>query len=143
MSSAGSKQKQAIKLNAFSFIELIVVLTAIVAISSSIMLTAGNALDTGRYNAAKADISAISIAINQYSFDIGSNPQTLKDLTKPKGQYGPWLPNADKLIDPWGQPYNFWGYSTAAVLWSNGPNRTNDSDPGMRYIGGDDIGAAF
>lgn len=110
----------------FSFMEVLFVLCAVVAISSGAFLVGGNVLTSGKYNAAKADIAAISMAVAQYKFEIGSMPVNLAALTVAQGQYGPWLPSGD-LQDPWGNDYSLVVVNTYEyVVMSNGTNGAND-----------------
>lgn len=103
------------QIKGFSFMEVLVVMCAVVALSSGAFVAGGHILDSGRYHTAKSDAASISMAVTQYKFETGSYPTSISDLTKTVGQYGPWL--ADKNIkDPWGRDYNFsvWTASASA-----------------------------
>lgn len=125
----------------FSFIELCVVLVAIVALSSGAFIAGGSILSAGRHNAAKSDVSVISLAVAQYHFESGIWPTNIAALREKRGQYGPWLHN-DTEKDPWGNDYQY-AYnptnSTYAV-WSLGPNGINNSGQNPSTFSGDDIG---
>lgn len=56
---------------------------------------------------ARSDMSAISMAISQYHFEMKAYPKTLNDLTKKSndGQYGPWIRKIEQ--DPWGHAYSY------------------------------------
>ena len=56
---------------------------------------------------ARSDMSAISMAISQYHFEMKAYPKTLNDLTKKSddGQYGPWIRRIEQ--DPWGHAYSY------------------------------------
>ena len=121
----------------FSFMEVLFVLCAIVAISSGAFVVGGHVLTTGKYNAAKTDVAAISMAVAQYKFEIGSMPSSLTALTVAQGQYGPWLPSGD-LEDPWGNDYSLVIVNNHEyVVMSNGADGANNKG----YEGGttDDI----
>lgn len=108
------------QIKGFSFMEVLVVMCAVVALSAGAFVAGGHILDSGRYHTAKSDAAAISMAITQYKFETGSYPTSISDLTKSVGQYGPWL--ADKNIkDPWGRDYNysFWSASSTAFNVNN------------------------
>lgn len=108
------------QIKGFSFMEVLVVMCAVVALSAGAFVAGGHILDSGRYHTAKSDAAAISMAITQYKFETGSYPTSISDLTKSVGQYGPWL--ADKNIkDPWGRDYNysFWSASSTAFNVKN------------------------
>lgn len=131
--------------NAFSFIELLIVLSAITVLSTGVFVISKNLLDSSRQSTAKNQVSSISTAIAQYKFETGSYPSSLEELIKSKDKYGPWLSNADKLIDPWGSKLNYVKTRSTtqdnnyiSSVWSNGPNKTNDSN--SETFGNDDIG---
>lgn len=90
----------------FTFMEIIVCLSCIVALGVGAFYVAGEALNYGRYNAAKADVAIISTAVSQYYFEMNDMPADLNALTSKSGQYGPWL-SSDALKDPWGNNYTF------------------------------------
>lgn len=124
----------------FTFMELVFVLCAVVALSSGAFIVGNNILQNGRYNAARSDVAAISLAVSQYHFEMEAWPATLIDLTTANGQYGPWL-DADGLTDPWGNGYNYAiGAGNTFAIWSNGENRTNDSGDAPASFSSDDIG---
>lgn len=105
------------QIKGFSFMEVLVVMCAVVALSAGAFVAGGHILDSGRYHTAKSDAAAISMAITQYKFETGSYPTSISDLTKSVGQYGPWL--ADKNIkDPWGRDYNYSSWSASSTAFN-------------------------
>lgn len=90
----------------FTFVELLVVLTCIIAMGTGAFYVAGQAMNYSRYSTARADVATISTAVSQYYFEVGSMPANLDALTSKSGQYGPWL-TSDVLKDPWGNSYTF------------------------------------
>lgn len=90
----------------FSFVEILVCLSCIVALGTGAFYVAGNALRYSRFNTVKSDMAIISAAVSQYYFEVGSMPANLNALTSKNGQYGPWL-TSDALNDPWGNAYIF------------------------------------
>ena len=100
--SLGKKYKH----KGFTFMEILVCLSCIVALGVGAFYVAGEALNYGRYNAAKADVAIISTAVSQYYFEMNAMPADLNALTSKSGQYGPWL-SSDALMDPWGNNYTF------------------------------------
>lgn len=128
------------KLNGFSIVELAITLSVIILIGIWSYVKGGEVLNTGKYNAAKSDISAISLAVSQYKFEIGSWPATLAELTQANGQYGPWL--SESSTDPWGNNYNYTYISAQRkfAVWSNGPDGKNNSGDSPTVFSGDDIG---
>lgn len=127
----------------FTFMELVFVLCAIVALSTGAFIVGNNVLQNGRYNAARSDVAAISLAVSQYHFEMEAWPANLDALATAQGQYGPWL-DTDGLTDPWGNGYNYaLGANNTFAIWSNGENRTNDSSEGNAVpaaFASDDIG---
>lgn len=126
---------------AFSFIELCIVVISIIVLSSTASIIAKNIMDNGRYKAAQSEIATLSLAITQYHFELNEWPSDLSALTKKKNGLGPWY--TGKFIDPWGEKYEYIGFSNLPIIYSLGPNKQNNSDPYGRYIGGDDIGYIF
>ena len=91
---------------AFTFVELLVVLTCIIAMGTGAFYVAGQAMNYSRYSTARSEVAAISTAVSQYYFEVGSMPANLDALTSKNDQYGPWL-TSDTLKDPWGNNYIF------------------------------------
>ena len=90
----------------FTFMEILVCLSCIIALGVGAFYVAGEALNYGRYSTAKADIATISTAVSQYYFEMNAMPADLSVLTSKSSQYGPWL-SSDVLKDPWGNDYTF------------------------------------
>ena len=91
---------------AFTFVELLVVLTCIIAMGTGAFYVAGQAMNYSRYSTARSDVATISTAVSQYYFELGAMPANLEALTSKIDQYGPWL-TSDTLKDPWGNNYTF------------------------------------
>lgn len=125
----------------FSLPEILVACAIIVAMSSCAVATADNLMRMGRYNAAKASVASISVAVAKYRFETGSLPVDLPALTNPANNRGPWL-NANELVDPWNQNYNYYvpENGNTYAIWSNGPDRTNNSGNPTTDFSSDDIG---
>lgn len=129
------------KRNGFTLISLLIALAAVIAIGTSVIFVGKNVLDNGRYNAARANVASISMAVSQYKFDMETYPQSLQALTVQVGQYGPWLSN-DDLTDPWDRnyQYTFNEATNTFAVWSYGPDGTNASGNNPTEFAGDDIG---
>lgn len=125
----------------FSLVEIMVVLGMIVALGTSAIFVGRNYLESGRYSTAKADVSAIAIAVSQYKFEMEEYPQTLNVMTQKVEQYGPWL-HEDSLKDPWDRDYqySFDESNNSFAVWSYGPDGTNASGSNPTEFTGDDIG---
>lgn len=129
------------KKQGFTFVEILVACSIIIALAVGAIFLGSAILDNGRYNKAKTDTATISTAIGQYKFELGSFPKSIDDLTKKDGQYGPYL-SSDILKDPWGNDYHFSVNTSTGrfAVWSNGHNKTNDTGSFTDSISGDDIG---
>ena len=113
----------------FSFVEILVVLTCIVAMGTGAFYVAGQAMNYSRYSTARSDVATISTAVSQYYFEVGSMPANLNALTSKSGQYGPWL-TSDALKDPWGNNYTFSNDATNKkfTIKSGGKSTATDDD---------------
>lgn len=129
------------KKQGFTFVEILVACSIIIALAVGAIFLGSAILDNGRYNKAKTDTATISTAIGQYKFELGSFPESIDVLTKKDGQYGPYL-SSDILKDPWGNDYHFSVNTSTGrfAVWSNGHNKINDTGSFNDSISGDDIG---
>lgn len=130
----------------FSLPEIIVCLGSILALSTAAVIGSEVIMKNGRYNAAKANVSAISIAVSQYRFETGNYPANLNVLTsvdEATGK-GPWIV-ADSIFDPWHNEYMLYVNGTSGfAVWSMGADGQNNSgEPVTEFNSGgegDDIG---
>lgn len=132
-------------LRAFTVIELLVVV-AIVGLLSAVLLGVGQrANESGRVTRAKAELAALSAALESYRRQYGTYPQTsapdelLQSLIGRRGPTGramdgrgvlelarfttleardPFLDGGARLVDPWGNPY-LYRYEPADPNWKN------------------------
>lgn len=127
----------------FSLAEIVVACAIIIGLTSCAVTTADHMMKMGRYNAAKASVAAISVAVARYRHDIGSFPPNLLTLTAANETKGPWL-SADSLRDPWNQDYMFYVTDNRRqfAVWSSGPDKINNSTttPTVNGFQSDDIG---
>ncbi len=98
----------------FTLLELLVVLGILALLAAVVGPNVLRYLGKGRTVSAKAQISSISTAIELYALDMGAAPSTEAGLgalmSAPQGATrwrGPYLKNANGLVDPWGRPYNY------------------------------------
>jgi general secretion pathway protein G len=98
----------------FTLLELLVVLGIIVLLATLVAPQVLRYLGTARTDAAKAQIGAISTALELYALDVGGFPPQQSGLAAllqpPAGQAkwkGPYMKKADGLIDPWGRAYQY------------------------------------
>ena len=117
--SAAAKRQRHADANAkaddgFTLLELLVVLGIIVLLATLVAPQVLRYLGKARTDAAKAQIGAISTALELYALDSGGFPAQQAGLVAliqpPAGATkwkGPYLKKAEGLIDPWGQPYQY------------------------------------
>lgn len=98
----------------FTLLELLVVLGIIVLLATIAAPQVLRYLGKARTETARAQISAISTALELYALDNGGFPPQQAGLAAlmqpPQGQprwRGPYLKRADGLGDPWGRPYQY------------------------------------
>lgn len=129
------------KLKGFSLPEIVVAMGIIIALGSGAFAVSDHMLKAGRFNAAKSHVSALSVAVLQYRFEVGSLPASLSVLTNKVDGKGPWIAN-DGLKDPWNRDYHYRVATDNSyfVIWSDGHNRVNDSDLSLPQFNNDDIG---
>ena len=46
---------------------------------------------SSKVSSARGECSSIAAAVSQYHYEIGEYPASLKELTKKKGNFGPWI----------------------------------------------------
>ncbi len=88
---------------------------------------------------ANADTSTIFTAIAQYELEVGEYPSSLSDLTKEKGQFGPWLKELPTDAFTNNKSYQYLKDKNGYIVYSVGPDGTSSSNL-TNGIGGDDIG---
>lgn len=112
---------------------LMIILSAVVLVAGTSYITAG------KRGTASADTSTLGGCIHQYQMEVGVYPDTLSDLTKANGQYGPWL--REVPADPFSSKneYKYLKSEKGFIVYSVGVDGAGSSsiDAG---IGGDDIG---
>ncbi len=98
----------------FTLLELLVVLGIIALLATVAGPQVLKYLGKARTETAKAQISAISTALELYALDVGTFPTQEAGLAAlmqaPAGiakWRGPYLKNAEGLNDPWGRPYQY------------------------------------
>ena len=96
----------------FSLVELLVVLAIIGLLAALVAPRVLNYLATAKVETAKIQIKNIQSAMELYYLDVGSYPTNEEGLSalakQPSGVAvwnGPYLKQADLLVDPWGNKY--------------------------------------
>ena len=110
--SAGKRGKRKQSEAGFTLLELLVVLGIITLLATIAGPQVLKYLGKARTETAKAQITAISTALELYALDNGGFPGQQAGLgalmQAPAGAArwrGPYLKNAEGLMDPWGRPY--------------------------------------
>ncbi len=73
---------------------------------------------SSKVNSARGECSSIAAAVSQYHYEIGEYPASLKELTKKKGNFGPWI--ATIPDDPWGNSYEIVSTDNRFVVYAKG-----------------------
>lgn len=121
----------------FIFSEMVMAILLIIVLSAATLLAAHSYIDAGKRSAAAADTATLGGYISQYKMEVGSYPEKLEDLTKTKGQYGPWVREIPQ--DPYGNDYYYVKDDKKGfVVFSGGKDGRSSS--GINGISGDDIG---
>lgn len=98
--------------SAFTLIELLLVMVILVVLAAVVVPKFADRSRQARTNAAKADIAAMSTALDAFEIDNGRYPSTeegLGSLIANPGNlpnwHGPYISKSGTPADPWGQPY--------------------------------------
>jgi general secretion pathway protein G len=87
-----------------SLIEMLAVIVLIGIVMTVVGQQVFQRMESGKFNAAKAHVSSLSMKIEAYALDNGSPPQRLEDLVRRPGDArnwnGPYARESD-LKDPW------------------------------------------
>lgn len=98
----------------FTLLELLVVLAILGLLAAIVAPQVLKFLGGARGQTAQVQVRNIASAIDLYQLDVGRLPTAQEGLqalvTQPAtapGWNGPYLPRADALNDPWGNPYQY------------------------------------
>jgi general secretion pathway protein G len=98
----------------FTLLEILVVLGILALLATVAAPQVLRYLGTARTETARAQVAAISTAVELFALDNGGVPPPQIGLTAlmqpPAGAprwRGPYLKKADGLVDPWGRPYQY------------------------------------
>jgi len=103
---------------AFTLIELLVVIAIIAILAGLTLSTLGYVNKKGAESRAKAEVAALSAAIDRYKFAFGSYPSSNNLYSELLGrgeintnqvffEATPGIVANERLVDPWGSPYNY------------------------------------
>lgn len=91
----------------FTLMEVLVVVAIILILASLGGYYVMGQLHESRKSEAKIQVRTLTTACENYELNYRQRPPSLNALLQ-KGEYGgPYLKNADVLIDPWGKQYQY------------------------------------
>jgi general secretion pathway protein G len=98
----------------FTLVELLVVLAILGLLIALVAPAMIRQLGSAKHKIAQQSIERLSGVLDLYRLDVGDYPSTAQGLsalnqnsTNVAGWNGPYLKNADGIIDPWGRPYQY------------------------------------
>lgn len=86
-----------------------------------------------------SDTAALGSIISQYRLEVGEYPENLSNLTKAKGQYGPWIHAIPQDVLSKGKSYSYQHSDNKFMVFSVGANGAPESSLSAG-ISGDDVG---
>ena len=128
----------------FTLIELLVAIAIIIAMGAVAMVNISTYLKGGRVAQTRSNIAVITSAIGRYRYMHGELPNSLATLTAANANGNiRQLLSAEDIKDAWDNTYHytFTNAEDEYAIWSNGPDRVNNSGDVMpSSFSGDDIG---
>lgn len=124
------------KRGGFYTLELAAGLAVVLFLCATLSMQGGAIIESSMTAKAKSEVSALGSAIAEYSLEIGKYPETLDDLTKKEGQYGPWLKTIPES-DPWGNSYKYKNSDEGFAVYSYGANQSDDGSDEDKIQNGD------
>lgn len=93
----------------FSLMELMVVIAILGILSTIVVKNVIPMIGKGKAGAAKASVQTIKEAVTLYMLNNNRLPDSLETLTQPdpNNDNEPYIDNAEGLIDPWDNPYEY------------------------------------
>lgn len=125
----------------FTLVELMLVVVILGVLAAVVLPNLGGKLGQAKDGAAKAQISTLDSALDQFEMDTGNYPTTEQGLQAlvvdpgVEGWHGPYLKKKNVPKDPWGKPYVYNAEPTKGVnydVYSVGKDGQENTD--------DDIG---
>src|SRR5262245_43139568 len=119
---------RAARRQAFTLLEVLVVVAIIVILAGVGVYALMPQLDVAKEKIAKAQVEGLTGAVQIYKLNNDDYPASLDLLAQQQPNGAAPLVTADKLHDPWGQPY---GYNPAGPnngglkpdIWANRPDK--------------------
>lgn len=122
---------------AFTLLEVLIVVAIIVILAGVGVFALMPRYDEARERIARTQVLALTQAAEMYKLNNEDYPASLEQLAMPQPSGGVPLVTADKLLDPWGQPY---GYNPAGPnngslkpdIWCNRPDKVIGNWPVLK-----------
>src|SRR6185312_6472375 len=89
---------------AFTLLEVLVVVAIIVMLAGVGGYYLLQRYEDSKLSRAKIDCEGLSSQVETYKLNNGNYPTHIQQLTQASGMHGAMVP-PDKIIDPWGKPY--------------------------------------
>jgi len=91
--------------NAFTLMEILVVVAIIVVLAGVASVYVFRYLDDAKVSAARSSCVTLAKAAQAYNLKFGNPPSQLSDLVNPPDGGRRYIEGADQLVDPWNKPY--------------------------------------
>lgn len=101
-------RSQQVRSVGFTLIELLIVIVILGLLASLVAPNFFSKLASSERAVARAQMSALSVALDAYRLDVGKYPPNLTELRQSSARRwdGPYLPK-DIPVDPWGYEYQY------------------------------------
>ena len=152
----GPSQRLKSRARGFTLIEVIVIVVILGVLAAVIAPRFLSRIGQSKRSVAESNAASLAQAVRLFIADHG-NPESgagieilwEKPANVEDAKWQPYVENADKLLDPWGNPYslytfanNYSGTAGGAVLLCRGPNGAVNTSAANIFAGtpsGDDI----
>lgn len=104
MKNKNIKTKNHSKKSGFTLIEIILVVVIILVLAGIAVPRMGGKSEKAQFAQAKSNISALSVAIQEYEMINGTYPSSLDGLLD-ESKGGPFMSKKAIPTDPWGKPF--------------------------------------
>lgn len=101
---------QQVRSAGFTLVEMLAVIVLIGIVASIVVTQVGKRMDSGKYNAGKAQLQSLGMKIETFALDAGNPPQRLDDLVRAPGGAGMWngpYAKESDLKDPYGHEFGY------------------------------------
>lgn len=92
---------------AFTLLEVLIVVAILVVLAGVSSIYVFRYLDDAKEKRVKMDLETLTKACQAYEANKGAKPESLTVLVQPGDGGKPYIEDQEKLMDPWGKPYNY------------------------------------